>query len=90
MVLLLDTAKVHFKRSVRDDFLLQLDRDGYSITLEQQPSNKPELNVLDLRFFHLLQTKANRIKAGGKLKDIALNVTKTLKGYPPSNIEVVW
>ena len=89
-VLQLDGAKVHFKRSIRADIDRELNRDGFAIKLEQQPSNSPDLNVLDLGFFHSLQRKVAKIKHGGNLVDIVENVQMAFESYPPATLENVW
>ena len=69
-VLQLDGAKVSFKRSIRADIDRELNRYGFAIKLEQQPSNSPDLNVLDLGFFHSLQRRVAKIKHGAAVLDL--------------------
>ena len=89
-VLQVDSAKVHFKRSIRADIDRELNRDGFAIKLEQQPFNSPDLNVLDLGFFHSLQRKVAKIKHGGNLVDIVENIRMAFESYPPTTLENVW
>ena len=88
-VLRMDGAGNHFKRSIHHEISQELTKDGFDIRLEQQPSNSPDLNVLDLGFFHSLQTRVAKIKEGGKLVDILSNVNKAFKEYPPETLERV-
>ena len=84
-----DGRSWHTKRSIHHEISQELTKDGFDIRLEQQPSNSPDLNVLDLGFFHSLQTRVAKTKEGGKLVDILPNVNKAFKEYPPETLERV-
>lgn len=60
-----DGAKPHTKSSIQASTEAECCKEGYNITLEWQPAQSPEFNVLDLGFFHSLQVWASEIKEGG-------------------------
>ncbi|KAJ0493572.1 hypothetical protein HanRHA438_Chr12g0556251 [Helianthus annuus] len=50
-----DNAKPH--NNIDDEqFIQEASRDGFDIRLRFQPPNSPDLNVLDLGFFHAIQS----------------------------------
>ena len=90
VVLQLDGARAHWKASIQDQLRHAFNSGGYRMTVRQQPSNLPDLNVLDLGFFQSLQRKSDAIKSGGRLVDIVKSVTDAFKAYPQATLEHVW
>ena len=58
VVIQIEGAKPHIKPSIQASIEAECSKKGYSITLEQQPAQFPDFNVLDLGFFHSLQVQA--------------------------------
>ncbi|VFR00938.1 unnamed protein product [Cuscuta campestris] len=50
-----DNARPHIQ-GVDCDFMAAANRNGFHITLNNQPPNSPDLNVLDLGFFRAIQS----------------------------------
>ena len=85
----LDSAKVRFGIPTLHDIFHESNWDGYNIILEYQLSKLPDLNMLALYLFHLLQTRAKKINMDGKLKGIGSNMTKAFKDYPTAILKHV-
>ncbi|CAM9301604.1 unnamed protein product, partial [Discosporangium mesarthrocarpum] len=81
-----DGAKLHTKKRVME---VTQAETGNSIVLETQPSNSPELNVNDLRFFHSIQ----QLKQDVGMTTAEGLVKATLEAfdiYPQGTLECVW
>ena len=71
VVIQIDGAKPHIKSSIQASIEAECSKQGYNITLERQPAQSPDFNVLDLGFFHSLQVQASKIKESGNLQDVS-------------------
>ena len=90
VVIQIDGAKPHTKSSIQASIEEECCKQGYNITVERQPAQSPDFNVLDLGFFHSLQVRASQIKAGGNLQDIVDAVTTAFHNHDPSTLKRVW
>ena len=90
VVVQVDGARPHTRSSIQASIEAECTRDGCSITVEQQPAQSPDFNVLDLGFFHSLQVRASQIKAGGSLQNIVDSVTTAYCNHDPNTLEWVW
>ena len=90
VVIQLDGARPHWKASIQPELEAALHFEGFKIKLVQQPSNSPDLNVLDLGFFSSLQRSSDRIRFGGSIEDIVSNTMKAFESYPWETLERVW
>lgn len=59
------------------------------IRLELQPSNSPDLNILDLGFFRAIQS-AYYQEAPGNVGQLITMVEQAYRTYPPTKINHVW
>ena len=57
---------------------------------EKQPAQSPDLDILDLRFFHSLQSRVAEIKEAGDLCAIVNAVNFALKDYDARTLDLVW
>jgi len=64
------------------EFLAAAQCDGWDIRLTCQPSNLPELNVLDLGFFAAIQALFERGNRNN-INEIVATVEKAFDEYPP-------
>ena len=70
IVLQIDGARAHFKASIQSNIEQALHVDEFSMTIDKQPPNSPNLNVLDLGYLHSLQVAATTVKEGADLSTI--------------------
>ncbi|KAF0704903.1 Aste57867_7214 [Aphanomyces stellatus] len=59
---------------------------GWSFSLAPQPSNSPDLNILDLGFFAAIQFIQHR-KASRNIDDLVANVCHAFDEYPSARLE---
>ncbi|KAF0694601.1 Aste57867_14537 [Aphanomyces stellatus] len=59
---------------------------GWSFSLAPQPSNSPDLNILDLGFFAAIQSIQHR-KAARNIDDLVANVCHAFDEYPSARLE---
>jgi hypothetical protein len=65
-------------------------RNGWTIEFETQPPQSPDLNKLDLCFFHSLQCQADALKSGtNTLDNMIKRVSKAYKDYDIGQLERV-
>ena len=76
-----DNAKTHIDVN-NPEFLSAAQCDGWDIRLTCQPSNLPELNVLDLVFFAAIQALFERGNPNN-INEIVATVEKAFDEYPP-------
>jgi hypothetical protein len=57
-----DNAKSHVDKN-DEDFLQAASEGGFDIQLTCQPSNSPDLNILDLGFFNAIQSLQHKVSA---------------------------
>ena len=82
-----DNAKPHVGKG--NDFYLNVAgyEDGWDIKLFTQPSQSPDLNVLDLSLFHSLQRGADKIRGPGKtLVDIRNSVLEYWNNFDAAKL----
>ena len=82
-----DNATPHVGKG--NDYLLNVAgyEEGWRIEFYTQPSQSPDLNVLDLCLFHSLQRGADKIRGPGKtLVDIRNSVLEYWNNYEPEKL----
>ena len=90
VVIQLDGAKPHVARGIQEELQAECLKDGFRITIQRQPPQSPDLNILDLGLFHSLQRRAVELKEGGSLIDIVDAVNSAFASYDPDTLEQVW
>ncbi|XP_074298251.1 uncharacterized protein LOC141629089 [Silene latifolia] len=63
--------------------------DGFNISLNQQPPNSPDLNVLDLGFFRSIQSLQQRLRAK-TVDQLVNNVVQAWEEEPALCLDDVW
>ncbi|KAK9705642.1 hypothetical protein RND81_07G072700 [Saponaria officinalis] len=71
------------------DFIRAATSDGFSIQLQQQPSNSPDLNVLDLGFFRSIQSLQSS-KTAKTVDELVANVTEAFENQKAQCLDDVW
>lgn len=65
--------------------------NGWQFRFKRQPAQSPDLNILDLGFFHALKSHAAKLKMDthniGQLVD---KIRHAFNTYPPSKLDHVW
>ncbi|XP_050207555.1 uncharacterized protein LOC126656972 [Mercurialis annua] len=84
----IDNAKPHI--SVNDDEFLRAGRkDGFDIRLSFQPSNSPDLSILDLGFFRAIQILQHQ-QAPTTIDELILAVEKSYNDLPSEDLNCVF
>ena len=90
MTIHVDHPLTHVEQSIQADIEAELTKEGSPTKIKKHPTSSPEFNVLDLGFFHSLQTKAAELKDGGDLVDIIASVEKAFVAYTSETLERIW
>ena len=80
-----DNAKPH-GRVVRDMMEHEGSKDGFKITLVNQPPNSPDLNVLDLGFFNAIQSLQMR-ETMKSIDDLIEAVERSFEGLSHTTLD---
>jgi len=66
-------------------------KDGWNIRIETQPAQSPDLNLLDLGFFHSLKSQAAKVKHDARtVDDIISTVQIAYDQYYPHTLDSIW
>jgi len=64
---------------------------GMKVQVMTQPSNSPDLNILDLGFFHSLKSRVSKLKNGVKTADDLIgNVKQAFNEYNRESLDHIW
>ena len=81
-----DNAKTHFKKN-HPLFLAAGSIGRWNITIQEQPPNSPDFNVLDLAFFRSLQSLQWRLAFPNNKEELLNRVMEAWENYPPPSID---
>lgn len=64
---------------------------GWNIKINTQPAQSPDLNILDLGFFHSLQSRVAHVKHKAKnIDELITNVTAEYNNYDRDTLDHIW
>lgn len=83
-----DNARTHIDPS-DEQFQIVASQDGFDIRLTCQPSNSPDLNILDLGFFSSIQALQHK-ECPRTVPELLLAVEKSFNEYPSQKLNRVF
>jgi len=64
---------------------------GWNISLVTQPAQSPDLNILDLSFFHALKSRASKVKNRARnIDELITNITAEYDVYDRHTLDHMW
>jgi len=86
-----DGAKPHTGHNNTEALNTFGSTEGWTVTFVTQPSNSPDLNILDLGFFASLKSKVWAMKMNASnIQQLVQKVTLAFDDYPASTITNIW
>ncbi|VFQ77212.1 unnamed protein product [Cuscuta campestris] len=83
-----DNARPHIQ-GLDSDFMAAANTNGFHITLNNQPPNSPDLNVLDLGFFRAIQSLKEQC-APTSVPELLEAVQRAYNALNPETLNKVW
>lgn len=88
IIIVQDNARPHITDS-DPDWRMAATLDGYNIRLAQQPSNSPDLNILDLGFFSSIQSLQQKTTTK-TIPELVAAVQRSYNELHPKTLSNVW
>lgn len=86
-----DGARPHTGRDVVHRIEQYACTGGWSITMKTQPAQSPDLNILDLGFFHSLKVRVGHLKRTARnMVELIENVQEAYEDYDYDTLNNVW
>ncbi len=86
-----DGAKAHTGHDSVNVINQYIQQGGWNSILVNQPTQSPDLKMLDLGLFHGMKSKADGIKGDGRNIDTCIQrMLQSFQEYSPRSIEIVW
>jgi hypothetical protein len=86
-----DGAKPHTGKGVIERVEAAGSVDGWRFSMKTQPAQSPDLNILDLGFFHSLKTRAAHLKIVAKNKvQLVAKIKEAFAQYPSETLDHIW
>lgn len=86
-----DGAKPHSGHGVIERLQTAGSVNGWRFRMKTQPAQSPDLNILDLGFFHSLKTRAAHMKVVAKNKtQLVAKIKLAYQQYPAETLDHIW
>ena len=90
VVIQIDGAKPYIESSIHASIKVECSKQVYNITLEQQPAQSLDFNVLELGILHSLQVQASQIKESRNLQEVINAVAMAFYNHDSNTLERMW
>jgi hypothetical protein len=82
-----DGARAHI-RDDDEEFAMALEEVGLNAEIYTQPTNSPDLNILDLGFFRAIQSANDKVSSGEE--DLIKHVQLAFEQFPREKVNHTW
>lgn len=86
-----DGARPHTGKGAEAFIAAAGSTDGWRFRFKLQPAQSPDLNILDLGFFHALKNHAAKVKMDtNNIAQLVDKIKHAFNTYPPDKLDHVW